>query len=483
MGTDRISESGLRSMIKESREKQKKEFCKDQNPCEIPPMIMNLDHCYSGGMLNAFFDENGSPMENVCGISASGPDELAYTGENIAKGINELNLGVSGKYRSNYAAYDLNKDHKFSLDEVYNYVNKKALRSVPLKTSDKYLLDYFEKNHLNPSDLQCTLNNEDEVFNDVSKVIGELNYAQQIDEFNHKAKGFSSPKKDLSEQDIEGLVRREKDAMKLMKIVDDQEQFILEMIDQTIDEFNTKAYQEVDDANKAKAASFEELRKIKEGYCLKNESCNMIDGQVKVAYDLLMKEEDLEKLEKIQKEISDQEKAKEKIFSDKMIEDPCDTDCKSLSDQNKDYLGKKELEKAAKDDLLKNKKDELLSKNKEVLENFFSKIKDFTKPYENKEINSFIEQQKAQMLLSQNLQKDNAGDFYDPLTSFQENLAQKLKDNHSNSHKQYITNRKALNQLKMGAALKSFIKNADEKKMKEYEALKKCEQTTIFSYK
>jgi len=152
MGNDNITESEMRDIILQSRRTQAQSLCGcteeniDNCDCEMPPLIMNFDHCYSGGMQNAFF-QDGKPIENVCGISAASPEELSYSHENIAKSLNELSLGVNGSYRANYRKYDTNNDRKISLAELSDYHSKKAITSLPIRTSQKFLLDYFNDTH------------------------------------------------------------------------------------------------------------------------------------------------------------------------------------------------------------------------------------------------------------------------------------------------------------------------------------------------
>ena len=52
---------------------------------------------------------------------------------------------VRGQNRLDFTKYDLDEDGAFSLSEIQRYMQKNTLQSTPLLTSQKYLLNYFNK--------------------------------------------------------------------------------------------------------------------------------------------------------------------------------------------------------------------------------------------------------------------------------------------------------------------------------------------------
>ena len=87
MGYGSVTASQMREKVQEVQNQRSMVACGCVD-CEcrnVPPMIFNFDHCYSGGMLDALFDpESGNTLDNVCGLAASGESELSLSGENIA---------------------------------------------------------------------------------------------------------------------------------------------------------------------------------------------------------------------------------------------------------------------------------------------------------------------------------------------------------------------------------------------------------------
>lgn len=149
LGQDQLSATQLRKKIKNIHQNKRKKYC-GCGACEcskIPPIIFNFDHCFSGGMLDSLFDPNsGKTLENVCGLSAAGDREYSYVEDkNLATAIDELKKGIL-KQKSKFKKYDLDGDGGFSLYEVQNYMSEHTRKSTPLLSSQKYLLNYFDRN-------------------------------------------------------------------------------------------------------------------------------------------------------------------------------------------------------------------------------------------------------------------------------------------------------------------------------------------------
>jgi hypothetical protein len=482
VGDGSINETELRTMLKEVREKQKTEMCPaGGSECKIPPLIMNFDHCYSGGMHNAFFDEAGVPLENACGISASSEDEFSYTGENIAKAINELSFGVQGPYRDHYRGFDINKDGHFSLSEVFDYLNLKTKKSVPLKTSDKFLLDHFKKNELLLNQNTCQLSSEDSV-ESLSTQLGEVSYFSEMEEFQKTAKKFLG-QESIDDVLLETLIKKEEDARTIMLRDSDQDLFLNKMLDEALEKISLNGYESVTKLEKVRDQLVDQETALKEEFCLKDEHCNGLKIKSKELEDKILQENDPEKenllfdeASKISKELRAYQK---RVF----LEEGCSGSCPQIPQKHLEVQGIASQISAAKEDLLQNHSAELIEKNKTEVLTFFQKLDEFVRPYGNPEVNSFLLKEKKRMEDPSFLLQPDFNDFHQPLYDLNSQLKDKLSLNQASSYQKFIKSRKALNQLKMSASLKDLFQKGDAEKLKHYESIKKCEETSLLSYK
>jgi hypothetical protein len=483
IGKDKIGEADLRKLIQEMREEQKKELCENsQEICPLPPLIFNFDHCYSGGMLRGITNEDGSPMENVCGLSASGPNEYAYVGENIAKAINELNAGVRGLRSSEFMKYDLDQDRQFSLNEIYHYLYKKTKRSVPLKSSDVFLLDQYEKQNGPVDDgRSCSLVDE-KFFKELDQIEGLVTYKKDFDQFRNLALESMPKAKEMTQKEIDQIIDQEKDAYKLMFQHDEQETLTYNKLENFVKDLKENSYKDVTEQDKIIASDIEKFAEQKKLFCQKNLICQKMNQELEELENNLMGNNDSKMFDVLASKVNKLYDKNKRFFEDKMKENPCDEDCSLLREKKKkmddDVFKKDEIEKK----LFGEDKHKLIASNREQIEKFFQEMKSIVSPYKNQNVQSFFNSEKEKYLKDGFLFKKNPDDFLGALTQFQKQLSTKIRNIQNFSHQNYIQSRKAINQLKMSTALEGLIKSGNQEKLRQYDALKKCEQTTVFNY-
>lgn len=504
IGNDEITESEMRNMIENSRRKQC--GCTTDTPdcnCNLPPLIMNFDHCYSGGMQNAFF-KDGKPMDNVCGISASSPDELAYIDDNIAQSLNQLKQGVNGKYKSNYRKYDKNNDGKISLSELNEYHSKRAKYSLPVITSEKFMLDYFDKNFTSLKDLSIqdnTLSKENVAcyqqvfaaspeFSKMADLVAELNFQEEAKRHDRRIKGLSlslSRELDLqntSDDDVFKLLdeTRQKASdvnyleMKLSKelgkiLVDSKKEV-------------SKIFADFIKAEQAFDLAHSDYTKAKDALCQLSEECKALKEKMREKESEI--EREFESNNRSEQSLEDEflqlQKELEKFFQSQISSATCTGKCNAYKEANV-ALKKASDELESHADI----KDGQASSVQDLFKQVAKKLDSVNKRDPSHSFESVIEEFKGKYLGSQNIQ--NIKDLYEHsgVTGVLEDLNTEINTKFENSYKGYkesINKSRKLDQAyRISIAKRHMLKTMDSETLESYNNILKCEQTTLFTYK
>jgi len=515
MGSDDITESEMRDIILQSRRTQAQSLCgcTEDNinncDCELPPLIMNFDHCYSGGMQNAFF-QDGKPIENVCGISSASPEELSYSHENISKSLNELSLGVNGKYRTNYRKYDTNNDRKISLAELSDYHSKKAVKSLPIRTSQKFLLDYFNDTHGDFSGLTveseildnemylCYEKNQEERYQSIASVIADTNFKQESEQLNDRIASLASRLDvDITDQNLLASL----DAVNnKANDINELQQNIKSIIDGAIVETKKQLidgpFYDINLINNKIVANDQELLDIKEEICnlpSYKPKCDDFNNKASILNDKILSPKlSQEEEEKLIGELTKESKKYEEIFNrinrntEQCIEkEVCKKYVKIKRTKNKLEHKRQQVEQKMK----KGKKGISITV-RNILKNMTKTLKEKTTADYSEGIKKCIEGFENEYLNDQSLAVtkadiNNFSEYYLVEELIEDNIppvGECIDLSYRNIKRELNETRKLDQMLKTSMAKKHMLENMDTERLEDYNKILKCEQTELFSY-
>lgn len=495
MGEDSITASEMRKKIVEINQKQTMLHCQCKN-CKcphVPPLIFNFDHCYSGGMLDSLFDpKTGETMNNVCGLSAADEGEMSYTGENIAKAMNELRIGMSGRYASSYKKYDLDGDNAFSLSEIQRYMAKKTPRSTPLLSSQKYLLNYFNKNNLHlpessvseiKIEIPCPLESLEATDEDfyMGALKTELELERRV--LEKDTRFITGDNYDFNNDQTLAIL--ESADTRIQKTMDEylqNENLEIKIMDDLKKITDETIFGKMNNAENEILSNKNRIELINRVICRKNPMCKAIQEKWQ---DLNSKQWDDSGISDIEKEEMLQLKKEIKVYTDKAM-DPCEKVCQKIKKEESKLQQNEKNHEEYTNQYFRNMEKE----NKLVLK----KVKSAFSGIENRFIN---ERPKKKYLrafakfhdsISESLSKGNCTlkEIEEDTDNFlTDTLQPMMKPNNDELHKVHLKNvktRKAINNLKFFQAKRHILKKKDINTLQNYNALKICENEPLIKY-
>lgn len=513
MGDEDVTETELKHLIFEMRKEQKKASCekaiKEGRQCTFtpPPLLFTFDHCYSGGMLNSL-EEEGVPGENLCGVASSQPDELSFTGDSFMKSVNTLRYGFkkNNKYRKYYLKYDLNGDGEISFFEASNYHNKKAQSSLPLRSSEKYLLDFLKKSKLNtPIMIKTDLSKEKLLcFKEHYKENPELSnivdlgkkglITLEVQELNSRIKRASkSFKTKNSEEELKKTLELAKEA----NIIELAYEKDLAVFGKDLKVKMNNLYEKLDELERQQYKGLLELKDIEISSCLplkgKKPIVSGCEEDAQKVNELKEKIKDLHK--KIDTEdLSDKEwkkldskMAKLTVQKNKLLNGPNGILNKSkeiLSKQNsceacKEYQAKsKKLASITKK--IKQEETKLLSETPGKMYKEFSKLKG-DKFKHLKLPKDFIDEYIPSVdSIKESIESYRFDELVDGFTA---NMEAKVKIDYARTKEKVQELRRLNKDIQKSIALNKMLKSKDKKALTNYTKLLECENVSLFRYK
>jgi len=495
MGEDSVSASTLREKILEINQRQSMLHCqcKDCACPLVPPMIFNFDHCYSGGMLDALFDpKTGQTMNNVCGLSAADEGEMSYTGENIAKSMNELRTGVKGKFASSYKKYDLDGDNAFSLEEIQRYMAKKTKRSTPLLSSQKYLLNYYNKNNLHlvdhsleSEDISTTCPPGTMIFTDEDFYLDGLRAELEIQksELEKDTSFITGDTYDFNNDQTLALL--EVADTRIQKTMDEYLQNenleigIMNKLEEIVDQTN---FGKMDRAENIIISNKNRIRLNKKLICRDNPLCQQLEQKASELRDKEYSSGGISTKEK--EELDDLESRMDVYIQQEMVS--CEIKCqrikeseRKLAESEREY---KEYSKMYRQNMEEENKlvmDKVVESFSGVENRFVkeeSKTKYLTEISRFKsDVSTFIEDGQASYEKIKDLVDEFIKDKVRPL----------MEANNEEIHQVHLNNvrvRKAINNVKFFQAKRDILNKKDIDTLKNYNALRLCESTPLIKF-